>query len=256
MNITEEEYRQKYTENDLVGWDCINNSLKNIYDISKARHYASIIKYSFGGPDPLDGVSIFDNSEFTFHRHMVSYGMSELYFEPECAGKEYSKWGFEFTFRLKVVEEDSEYNNSPHEPIWAINVMQNFARYVFDTSKYFDTYHFIPCNSSIRVNTETKIVGIAFVPDPQLEKIDTPHGEVTFLQMVGLTEEELQWLWIDPTKTRCKKLVDLMQKDNPLLITDLSRQHSYIPTDDIQEVKKEEEKSNVSILSKIKNFFS
>lgn len=253
MNITEEEYRQKYTEDDAVGWDCINQALTGIYPQKNERHYGTIISYAIGGEDPLDGVSIYDNNEQQFHRHLISYGMSELYFSPERAGQEYSKWGFEFTFRIVPFTEDKEYNDAKHEPMWAINVMQNLARYVFDTEKYFDTYHFIPCNSPIRTETDTKIVGVAFVPDTQLDKIDTPHGEVIFLQMVGLTQEELDWLWQEPTRKRCEELVDLMRKDNPLLITDLTRKKSYIPNDNTEtEVIVE---SETSLISKLKNFF-
>ncbi|HJT73755.1 MAG TPA: suppressor of fused domain protein, partial [Chitinophaga sp.] len=152
-----------------------------------------------------------------FHRHMVSYGMSELYYDEEKAGDEFSKWGFEFTFRLKPFEGDEG------DPLWASQVMNNLARYVFNSKRWFEPYHFIPANGPIRLETATDITGLAFVPDPELGVINTPHGEVTFLQMVGLTSREVERLLANPKTTEVEKLIDEMRKTNPLLITDLDR---------------------------------
>lgn len=228
MTITTTEYKKIFDEDDAVGWDCISQALETIYPNQAERHYGTIIKYQLGGPDPLDGISIYDQSSPTYHRHIVSYGMSELYYNPEQAGSEYSGWGFEFTFRIAPFAEDKDYNDSTNEPMWAIALMQNLARYVFESGNYFDEYHFIPCNETIRSDTDTKIVGVAFVLDPQLDIIDTPHGKVKFLQMVGVTQAELDWLWEDTQQNRPKQLLDKMREDNPLLITDLTRSYDYV----------------------------
>ena len=90
----------------------------------------------------------------------------------------------------------------PHEPFWAIALMQNFAKYVYNSKKWFEAYHFIPTNSPLRLNSDTKLVGVAFTPDPVLGGIDTPNGRVDFLQMVGITQRELDWLRKDPTTQR------------------------------------------------------
>lgn len=226
--MTEQEYREKFNEDAAVGWEEIDRALAKIYGDQPYRHYGTAISYMLGGEDPLDGISIYDQTEPQFHRHLISYGMSELYYAPDQAGQQFSKWGFEFTFRVLPYAKDKEFNNAQNEPRWAFAVMQNLARYVFDSQKWFEGYHFIPCNGPIRLETDTLITGVAFVPDPQLGKIDTPHGEVTFLQMVGLTDIELEWLWKEPKTTRVKELMDKMRQDNPFLITDLTRKHSYV----------------------------
>ena len=115
-----------------------------------------------------------------------------------------------------------------HEPFWAISLMQNLAKYVYKSKKWFEAYHFIPTNSPLRLNTDTKLVGVAFAPDPILGGIDTPNGRVEFLQMVGITQRELDWLHEDPTTGRVERLIDMMREDNPLLITDLKRQKEYV----------------------------
>mgnify|MGYP003097300033 FL=1 len=228
MRYTEEQYKSRFEEDESVGWDAIDEVLDKLYADQEPRHYGTIIKYMFGGEDPLDGISIYDNHEQIFHRHIVSYGMSELYYSPESAANEFSGWGVEFTFRIVPFEGDKDADNAKHEPYWAMNVMQNLARYVFDSKKWFEAYHFIPANGPIRLDTDTKLVGIAFAPDPQLGTIETPNGEVTFLQMVGLTQEELDWLWQDPKTGRVEELINKMRADNPLLTTDLKREKSYV----------------------------
>lgn len=228
MKLTEEQYKQQFSEDDTPGWSAIDSALEKVYKGIEPRHYGTIIKYMLGGEDPLDGISIYDNKEQQFHRHIVSYGMSELYYAPESAENEFSGWGFEFTFRVVPFAGDKDADKAKNEPKWAMSLMQNLAKYVFDSQKWFEAYHFIPANGPIRLDSDTKLVGIAFAPDPQLGVIDTPNGEVSFLQMVGLTQEELDWLWQDPKTGRVEELINKMRKDNPLLITDLNRTKSYV----------------------------
>ncbi|MGI9527821.1 MAG: suppressor of fused domain protein [Weeksellaceae bacterium] len=218
MNL--EEYRKKYKikgEEKPVGWLCIDEATEKLYPKQEPKHYATILKYSLGGEDPLDGVSMYKSETQQSHNHFVSYGMSNLYYDEESLGTEYSKWGFEFTFRLAPFEEDKG------EPKWVVSLMQNLARYVFESGNWFEEYHFIPANGPIRLETETEITALAFIQDPELKKIDTPHGEVQFLQIVGITSSEYEKLKLNPTKEEAKKLLDKLQKDNPLLITDLNR---------------------------------
>ena len=196
MRYTEEQYKTQFEEEDAVGWDTIDEALLKVYPEQEPRHYGTILKYMLGGEDPLDGISIYDNYKQIFHRHIVSYGMSELYYSPESAENEFSGWGFEFTFRIVPFEEDKDGEGAKNEPSWAMNVMQNLARYVFESKKWFEAYHFIPANGPIRLECDTKLVGIAFAPDPQLGTIETPNGEVAFLQMVGITQKELDCLSI------------------------------------------------------------
>lgn len=215
--MNKEDYIKKFSEEDAVGWDSIDEVVKKLYPDQEPKHYGTIIKYMLGGEDPLDGVSIYESNRQQPHYHFVSYGMSNLYYDAEKAGEEYSGWGFEFTFRLAPFEEDKG------DPKWAVSLIQNLAKYVFDSEKWFEEYHFIPTNSPIRLNTNTEITAIAFVLDPEMGKIDTPHGEVQFLQMVGLTTNEYEKLKQNPKTMETKKLLDKLKENNPLLITDLDR---------------------------------
>ena len=155
--MTQKEYKNLFDEEDAVGWLEIDKVVEGIYGDQKPRHYAPPLHYMVGGEDPLDGVSIYDSQKDIFHRHLVSYGMSELYYNEEAAGGEFSKWGFEFTFRLKPFAEDGD------DPTWVVNLMNNLARYVIKSGKWFEEYHVIPANGPIRMNStaEINIVGVA-----------------------------------------------------------------------------------------------
>lgn len=218
--MTQKEYKNIFDEEDAVGWLEIDKVVGGIYADQKPRHYAPPVHYMLGGEDPLDGVSIYDSQKDIFHRHLVSYGMSELYYNEEAAGGEFSKWGFEFTFRLKPFDEDGD------DPTWVVNLMNNLARYVIKSGKWFEEYHVIPANGPIRLNStaEINIVGVAFVSDPELGKIQTPHGEVSFLQMVGLTANEMNRITsASSAYDEVKTVLDEMKTINPLMITDLLR---------------------------------
>lgn len=218
--MTQKEYKNLFDEDDAVGWLEIDKVVEGIYGDQKPRHYAPPVHYMVGGEDPLDGVSIYDSQKDMFHRHLVSYGMSELYYNEDAAGGEFSKWGFEFTFRLKPFAEDGD------DPTWVVNLMNNLARYVIKSGKWFEEYHVIPANGPIRLNStsEINIVGVAFVSDPELGKIQTPHGEVSFLQMVGLTANEMNRITsASSAYDEVKKVLDEMKTTNPLMITDLLR---------------------------------
>ena len=214
-----ETYKKTYDEEDAVGWLSIDKTLQKVYGETEPRHYGPLcgLHYIAGGSDPIDGASVYDSENQEFHRHIVSYGMSELYYDESKAGGEFSKWGFEFTFRIKPFEEDK------NDPLWAVQIMNNLARYVFESGRWFEENQFIPANGPIRLNTETDIVGIVFTLDPELGKIETPHGEVAFIQMVGITSKELEQLQDSPSQENVEKLINEMKKTNPLLITDLQR---------------------------------
>lgn len=217
--MTSEEYKKQFSEEDTPGWQAIDNQLNKIYGSTEPRHYPPLcgIHFAAGGSDPIDGASIYDSDRQAFHRHIISYGMSELYYDAEKAGGAFSKWGFEFTFRLAPFKDDKT------DPIWAIHVMNNLARYVLSSGRWFEENQFLPANGPIRLDTETEITGFVIALDPELGKMETPHGEVSFLQLVGITSAELEQLKQKPSTEAVQELISVLKQNNPLLITDLTR---------------------------------
>jgi hypothetical protein len=217
--MTAEEYKQKFKEDQAVGWLAIDEALSKVYGQIEPRHYPPLcgLHYMAGGTDPLDGASVFDSSSGEFHRHIIGYGLSELYHDPEKAGGDFSKWGFEFTMRLKPFAEDK------NDPLWAVHVMNNLARYVISSRNWFEENQIIPANGPVRKDTDTAITAFLTALDPELGKIQSPHGELSFIQLVGITTNELEQIIQDPTVEAVQKFLEEMKKTNPLLITDLTR---------------------------------
>lgn len=215
MNVSQ--YRELYdTENAAPGWDAIDSRLKEVYGSQEPRHWATLHKAILGGPDPLDGISAYQSDAGGIsHLHFCTYGYSELYYNEEAVGKDFSRFGFEMTFRLASPLPPTE------EPNWALNLLQNLARYVFNSGKWFEEYHWIPANGPIRLESETDIVGLAFMLDPELLPIESPHGTVEFIQAFGITSAELASL---KEKSRsCRQIIEEQRRLNPMLVTDLAR---------------------------------
>ena len=100
----------------------------------------------------------------------LTYGFSHLYYDEEYLNDEFSNFGFELTFRLKPCHLDE------NGPTWVFQLIQNIARYVFKSGKWFEPFHYMPVNGQIRTDSDTALTGLAFLLDPKLGEIDTPHG--------------------------------------------------------------------------------
>ncbi|AVK84849.1 branched-chain alpha-keto acid dehydrogenase subunit E2 [Lysinibacillus sp. B2A1] len=168
-----------------VGWDAIDQALLQVYGEQEPMHYGTMIPYSLGGEDPLDGISAYKSETPIPHWHFVTYGFTELY-EKEFENEEYSGYGFELTFRLVRNENEEE------PPAWALNLLQNMGRYVFNSGNVFRTGDYLDANGPICLDADTQLTALAFTQDPELAEIDTPNGKMEFIQMVGITEDELE----------------------------------------------------------------
>ena len=143
------------------GWDAIDAALRPLYGDREPLHYGTIIKRWMGGPDPLDGISIYKNLQPTPHWHYVSYGLTELYAK-ESDNKDVSGYGYELTFRLACRADDED------PPKWPISLMQNVARASFDHGSIFGRHHTLDANGPIALEDDTKLTALIFVLDPQL----------------------------------------------------------------------------------------
>jgi len=213
------------TDKDAVahGWNAIDAACDTLYPGQTPKHYGTLLSYRLGGPDPLQGISAWKRADPVPHWHIVTYGFTELY-EKESDDAEFSGYGFELTFRLRCAPEAEE------PPMWAMNFLQNLARYVFQTGNVFKDGDWMPLNGPIAADENTLLTYAAFITDPELPAQDTPNGHMTFLQVVGLTDDEAfaarQW--------RTLKLLQVLQPHMPLWITDLARA-SLLARDGVRE---------------------
>ncbi|MDY3555346.1 suppressor of fused domain protein [Gemmata sp. JC717] len=212
------EYKRQYGGRDdaAPGWDAIDARLREVYGDQEPQHWGTVIKHTLGGSDPIDGISAYECRDGNRpHLHFCTYGYTSLYYDEQSAGGEESGYGFEMTFRLASPLPPAD------QPVWVCNLLQNLARYVFQTGRCFGQYHWIPANGPIRAGYPTDIVGLVFVLDPALAPVDTPHGRVEFVQAFGITGGELDR--IKSKSATCEQVVEGHRRDNPLLVTDLGR---------------------------------
>lgn len=194
------------------GWDAIDAALRPLYADQTPKHYGTTISYMLGGPDPLDGISAYKRLDPVPHWHFVTYGFSELY-RKETQDPDVSGWGIELTMRVAADAESAD------PPLWVLSFLQNLARYVFKTGNVFAAGHHLDANGPIALETDTRLDHVVFVQDPELAPIGTSHGCLEFLQVVGVTADEVgavkQWNTLAVMAVFAAKL--------PLLVTDLGR---------------------------------
>jgi len=226
-------------EVNTTGWDAIDQEVAKIYGEQEPKHYGTLIPYALGGNDPLDGISAYKSDTPVPHWHFVTYGFSELY-DKESEDSEVSGYGFELTFRLARAMDEEE------PPAWALNLLQNMGRYVFSSGNIFRAGDYLDANGPICLNSDTKLKALSFIEDPELSAIETPNGRVEFLQMVGITVDELEAMQTWNTLGVLSACLAHM----PQYITDLSRD-SLLRVESIAEAVQqgmEEEGSNTGFL--------
>lgn len=170
-----------------VGWDSITNLCNLIYpNQENPKHYAPVIKWQFGGNDPLDGISIYDGGDYW---HFVTYGLSEIY-EKETDNAEVSGYGMEFTFKLKKLYSENEENEIKN----ICNILQSIARITFTRGETFNAYEYLYTGQTegIDCNRYSNITGFIIVPDDKLGEMDTVNGRLSFNEIVGVTDSELR----------------------------------------------------------------
>lgn len=201
-------------DDEAPGWKAIDGALSRLYPNEKPQHYATplVSRPMMGGRDPLDGFSVWKRLAPVPHWHFLTYGFSELYTK-ESDGPQTSGYGFELTFRLGCDAADEE------PPAWVFSLFQTMARYVFSSGNVFSEGEWMSANGPIARNEPTAMTYLAFTHDPELPPITTPFGRMSFLQVVGLTEDEAA----AARRWQVSKLLDVFGSVLPLLVTDLRR---------------------------------
>ncbi len=219
--MTREEFieRMNADEEWAPGWDVIDQVFGALYPGQEPAHFGTVLtsRAIFGGDQYLDGFSIYASPKG--YQHLVTYGMTELYADEEAFGEEWNKWGYEMT--IKLAEPDAAHCQ------WAIDMLANLARYTYTKERYFEPYQYIAGNgTSLHVGTESAITALITIPDTEAQPQDTIYGRTEFIQLVGITEPELQAILAD--HDRIYELYEKMKADNPDFVTDMSRTKSYI----------------------------
>lgn len=202
------------TEKEVItyGWDAIENEARRIYpNQDNPKHYATLIKWKFGGPDPLDGISVYDAGDYW---HFVTYGLSELY-EKESEDKEWSGYGMEFTFKLKK----DCYTDEEQEIQCICGLLQQIAQITFTSGEIFNAYEYLYTGQTEGIDSRqiSNITGFITIPDTNFSTLDTENGRVDFVEFIGVTNDEL--LALKNKELDVKTLYDKLDSD----VTDYTR---------------------------------
>ena len=212
-------YKGRFAPDSSPGWEAIDKHLvARLGQTEPDFHFGTTHRFALGGQDPLDGFNVYIRRDPN-HLHYVSYGLSNLYYDEEAAGGEFSGWGFELTFRL-ALETSAISHRAEDVPNWSMSLMQNLARYVYNSQKWFEHGHYIDAKGPIKAGSATDKTAIVFLGDPELPTAETPHGSLDFLQIVGITSNELNGLQSQTLSV--ESLIDKMTASQSLLITSLA----------------------------------
>ena len=220
--MTKEEFLIRLNEDEEYspGWQAIDDAFEKLYPGQNPDHVGTIMKSraTLGGDEYLDGFSVYSSPKG--YKHLVSYGMTVLYGDEEAFGGEWNGWGYEMTMKLK--EKDTE------SCMWAIDMMSNLARYTYKTGRFFEPNQYVKgSGTSLHIGTDSLITALLLVNDTEAEPQTSVYGKTEFIQLVGITESEIQAIIDD--RNNIPRLIELMKADgNEDLVTDMSRNKSYL----------------------------
>ncbi len=215
-----------YDEED-DGWNdddcCYERVSSEGEEDQEARRQKELIHEAFlkAYPDQTDpisykGISIFDGGTYWhFVSSGVADGLRELLGEMQEDDSSPKGTGYELTFKLKkgcYEDEDAEFDNV--SVLFELTVKLSLM-----TGELLHPNSWFPESlvMGIDADHESELSGLIFVKDPSVETVSAPDGNIDFLELVGITAEELESLSDE------KSVSDLLAKIGTD-ITDYQRQ--------------------------------
>jgi hypothetical protein len=192
------------------GWAAIDHVLSRLYPGQVPHQFASKTAYDLDSTSPLPAISVCEGRG-PDHWHYVTYGLTEL-FEKTSSRVDVSGFGFELTLRLPRRPDDDR------PPVWALRLLQGLGGFVLAGHGPLDTGHVVDLGGPLDAD-DSGLTGVVLVPDPQLGKVDGPHGSILFLAVFGLAPDEVEAMqaW------DLRRKVGLVAEVEPLAITDPTR---------------------------------
>lgn len=185
IGVSEEESAKQY-----AGWTAITQAFEATYPGQKdCRHLSANPSRLEGGQQPLDAVRIYDGGDYW---HFVTYGLSDIYDEGLGDNPELSRFGMEFTYKLKKYDDDVE----EEVIIGTANLLQMLAGLTVEQGEVFGPYEYVYTGQTegIDVHNQSSLTGFICVPDPDVTGLDTANGRLDFIEFIGMTDAELKTL--------------------------------------------------------------
>ncbi len=185
-----------------VGWNAITAAFEKLYPGQEdPRHFGCLIPWRLGGPDPLQGVSVYDGGDCF---HFVTYGLSDLY-EKEGKDPEYSGYGLEFTMKLRKEGLGDQLREQQN----IVGIFNALARLTFEKGEQFfpDEYIYTGQTTGMDIGQKSMLTGFVTALD-EAGTIGTPNGKVDFVKLIGATDAELKAIM--DKKLRVRELVEMI----------------------------------------------
>jgi hypothetical protein len=159
------------------GWDALEHAFADLYPGRPPKWWEHngfhrMHERRIPPENPLEAVAIYDPGPFW---HFVSFGMSELYAK-ESEG-DFSGFGYEFTFRVAK-------DPSGKPPLWPVEVMVNLAKAAYSGEDF--TPGRAVKTGPMGGQKETPLTALLVTLDPAIPLLETPHGKVALLLLVGV----------------------------------------------------------------------
>jgi DNA-binding cell septation regulator SpoVG len=137
---------------------------------------------------PLDRVVVYDGGDYW---HFVTFGLSDI-FVKTIPDPENSGFGMEFTFKLKKYD----YPDVEAELKQVDKLLQAIASVTFKENEVFLPYEVVDMGNSDPIDSEGKsnIVSFITIPDTNFNTIYTQYGRVRFVEFIGITKSEADYL--------------------------------------------------------------
>ena len=185
------------------GWDAISEHVGRFFPGVEPVHRAAARGVALG--DPLQGIDAYLGPKWWLY---VTYGLTELFLK-ESEDPNISGWGYELTMRAPIDGLDP--------PKWPFGVLFSLAKLTQEETMVFGPGHRLETGHPL-AGVPTRLTGVAFTRDPLLGVIDTPHGTMQFLLVVGVTSDEISKMKASSTAS----VLDELARTNDL-VTDPGR---------------------------------
>lgn len=196
--------RMNEAEPTSPGWNAITGVLERLYPGVVPRHLAPMPGPAFGGG--VQGISAYPNGD---HWHLVTYGLTELYAK-ESEDPDRSGWGFELTIRVAPLTDEP--------PQWAFNLLERIAQETRRAGTVFAVGHRLDSRSPID-GDRSPFTALAFTLDPALGTLQTVNGRFDFIQVIGITANEL----VEMKASSTESVLARIRATNSHLVTDSAR---------------------------------
>lgn len=148
------------------------------------------------------------------HWHFMTFGLTSLGGPVPASATGVDGFGFELTVRVAPAQGERGV------PTWPAALLYDFAAFAQKTAYRFEVGHHMPHGRSLAGDLPSTLRAVGFAEDPELGRATTPYGRMTFLQLVGLTEDEEAFA----AEWSADGLFTALAESNPLHVLHLDRE--------------------------------